>query len=127
MAGEKVWFIDDNRAYRALFCIVFSDELYDITSFEKPDEALALLEGGGQPPHAVVCDLHIPNGISGDEFYRLAEPYLQRTAKMFITGYAGKGEFIPGFPDIPVIKKPCSNDTLKSMVREGIEAIARNQ
>jgi CheY-like chemotaxis protein len=104
-----VLIVDDDQLVRDLAQRALSDE-YNVLLAADGEEALALL--GMAEIDAIVTDLLMP-GVSGLDLAAATEALEPHPKMLFISGYGGKGEELPG----PLLAKPFLPEALRRAVR----------
>lgn len=123
---EKIiWVIEDERGLRTLLSNVFSQNGYDVRSFENADQALKCLRERESPyPHAVFCDFCMIRGRNGIEFYEAAGQYLQKTVKYIMTGFPKDKLGLESLQDVKVFEKPLEMPDVMLELEDDLGALA---
>jgi len=120
-----MWIIDDSLSFLKVYETVFKDE-YDVMTFSTAEKAFEFLDEGVPAPDVCICDYQIPQGMYGDEFFRMATKYFGKTAKYLVSGVEFWKQSCVPLLDVVPVKKPFDNNVMKRQIRSDLEAIAKH-
>jgi signal transduction histidine kinase/ActR/RegA family two-component response regulator len=116
---ETILVVEDDPHLRGVVRRVLSQHGYAVRVVGSASDARAV---GGTPPDLVVADIILPDG-NGLDLVRELTARWPRTAVLFISGYTGDHLLAIGAlpPDVLLLPKPFTADTLLVRVREALE------
>jgi two-component system, sensor histidine kinase and response regulator len=113
---------DEAMITTSLTAMLALDDLYDITTFNSPTQALdALLKGPA--PDVVLSDFLMPE-MTGIDFLKALRPHAPESTFIILTGYADKENAIAAINEVGIyqyLEKPWNNDALKQCIAHGLE------
>ena len=109
---------------RELVVLVLSSSGYRVQAVGSAREAEEVLEGPGNCPDLLLTDVVLPGGVNGPELAETLSERLPHLRVLFMSGYprnalADDGRLGPG---IAFLEKPFTLETLRSAVREVLDA-----
>jgi CheY-like chemotaxis protein len=129
MPGETLLLVEDNGDVRQWSSAALQSLGYHVLEAEDAPSALRVLDGaGGSRIDLLFTDLVLPGGMSGSA---LAEQMLARRAGLpvlFTSGYTRNAIAQQGrlAPDVRILAKPYTLETLASQVRQAIDSARQN-
>jgi DNA-binding NtrC family response regulator len=121
-ATPSVMIVDDDAmVLTALRTFLELDTPFRVLSHGNPQQALEELQH--ETPSVIVADFMMP-GMDGITFLRRTRELLPFSARILLTGYAGKENAIRAINEAGLyyyLEKPWDNEHLKLVIRNGIE------
>ncbi len=88
MATHRIYLVDDDRFLLDMYAIKFKNAGHDVTAFQSPDEALAVLRKG-PAPDAMLLDVVMPSMTGFEMLEVVRKENLAPTTKFIILSNQG--------------------------------------
>ena len=118
---KPVWIVDDDKSIRWVLEKTLSREKIPLQSFSSASEALAVLEGGGEPPQVLLSDIRMP-GPSGLELLQVFRERFPTLPVIIMTAYSDLESAVSAFQGgaFEYLPKPFDVDQALELIRRAI-------
>jgi two-component system nitrogen regulation response regulator GlnG len=123
---KPVWIVDDDRSIRWVLEKTLSREQIPFRSFASANEALAELDGGGEPPQVLVSDIRMP-GQSGLDLLQQIKERFPGLPVIIMTAYSDLESAVAAFQGgaFEYLPKPFDVDQALELIRRAIDEGSR--
>lgn len=120
---ETLLVVEDDPAVRTLVEVLLSQLGYKILTAENADQALALLDSGGERIDMVLTDMIMP-GLDVREFTNRLARTKPNLKVAYMTGYTDETDFLRSLSQrgATVLRKPFSSASLSEAIRRILDA-----
>lgn len=121
-SGKQILVLEDQPDVRAYLLRALNKAGYDPVAAEDAHAARAALKANPNLKLAL-CDIMLPNGVSGIEFARTARQERADLKVIFLSGHPPKTDasLQESFPDSPILAKPIETTALLSALKRAAE------
>lgn len=119
---KPVWIVDDDRSIRWVLEKTLSREGIPFESYASASEAIARLEGGGEPPQVLLSDIRMP-GQSGLELLQEVKTRHPAVPVIIMTAYSDLESAVAAFQGgaFEYLPKPFDVDQALELIRRAID------
>lgn len=108
----RILCVDDDSLVRAVTADLLRELGHDVVEATGSEGAALIMAGGGI--ELLITDIHMPEGINGQELARLAR---QSHPSLPVIYFSGFGHVVPDGVTDHVLRKPCNLGDLQQAIR----------
>ncbi|MBN9424396.1 MAG: sigma 54-interacting transcriptional regulator, partial [Candidatus Accumulibacter sp.] len=119
---KPVWIVDDDRSIRWVLEKTLAREQIPFKSFASANEALALLDAGGEAPQVLLSDIRMP-GQSGLDLLQQVKARFPALPVIIMTAYSDLESAVAAFQGgaFEYLPKPFDVDQALELIRRAID------